>query len=108
MLITKTRTTIIALLASCSFAAASMAPAISHADPKSGGTTAITCSGGSKPGDIRETTTNVTINGKWNLTASTKEICGSDGEWHQVVSLVLNPLPPRPSLKGSAMKSAGA
>ena len=105
MLITKTRTTIIALLASCSFAAASMAPAISHADPKSGGTTAITCSGGSKPGDIRETTTNVTINGKFAGSFTYKQVCGSDGAWHTVASLVSNPLPSRPSFSGSAVKS---
>jgi len=87
MLGTKIRRTIAALVASASLAGVAVAPAVSQADQKSGGGTATTCGGSSKPGDIMETTTTITINGKWDMTVKTKEICGSDGKWHVVVNL---------------------
>ena len=88
-MLTKTRTIIITLVASASFAIATVAPAVSQAETKSG-SSPVTCSGGSSPGDIKTTSTTTVIkgtNGTKVKVEETKEICGSDGQWHKVESL---------------------
>ncbi len=94
MFSTKTRSTIVALVASLSFTVAAVAPAVSQAKPK-GQTTAVTCpdegfSGGpGQPGDIAYN--KYTIVGPDGLTlvgVEDKMICGSDGKWHKVVEVV--------------------
>ena len=75
---TRIRTIIISLIAASSFATATIAPAVSQADA----TAPVTCSGGGKPGDKGVST--VTINGK--VVKEAKYICGSDGQWHEVVN----------------------
>jgi hypothetical protein len=93
MLSTKTRTTIIALVASASFVTASAAPAVSSARPVKKGVT-VTCpdttgQGAGQPGEIRTTEWNVILpDGTWGVERETK-ICGSDGKWHKVVARVL-------------------
>jgi hypothetical protein len=109
MLITKTRTTIIALVASASFAVTSAAPTVSSARPVKKGTT-VTCpdvtgSGPGQPGEIRTTEWNVILpDGTWGVEKETK-ICGSDGKWHKVVALVLSGT--SALLPGSAVTSIG-
>jgi hypothetical protein len=91
-MLTKTRTTLITLVAACSFGVASVAPAVSQARPVKKGTT-VTCpdtngAGVGQPGDIRTDEWNVVLpNGTWGVEKETK-ICGSDGKWHKVVALV--------------------
>src|SRR5271169_7157820 len=80
---TKIRTAIITLIAAGSFATATVAPAVSQADPANGPSVTCPGDGPAQPGD--EKTTVVTIKFK-NGTETTKikEVCGSDGEWHVV------------------------
>jgi hypothetical protein len=80
----KIRTLILTVVASCSFATASFAPAVSQADSKD--KAKVTCDG-SSPGDILETTVTVKKNGKEVASYTTKQICGSDGKWHDVSNL---------------------
>jgi hypothetical protein len=84
----KIRTIILSLLAAGGFAAASIAPAVSHADSKSKGKE-VTCDG-AQPGDILETTVTVKKNGKEVVSITRRQICGSDGKWHDVVSLEIS------------------
>lgn len=92
MLSTKTGTIIATLVASLSFAATTVVPAVSQARPAKKGTT-VTCpdtngSGVGQPGDIKTDEWNVILpNGTWGIEKETK-ICGSDGKWHKVVALV--------------------
>jgi hypothetical protein len=93
-MLTKTRTALIALVASVSFAAASTVPAVSSARPIKKGTTAVTCpdingAGTGQPGESRTLSENIILpNGKWGIRSETK-ICGNDGKWHTVVDLVV-------------------
>lgn len=90
-MLTKTRTTLITLLAACSFASATIAPAVSQAQPASGGGSATGCGGNSKVGD--EITVTVTVKrGGQSVSSSYTEKCGSDGKWHIVSSLVGSPI----------------
>jgi hypothetical protein len=59
----------------------------------------VTCAGGSKPGDVKTETFTVTVNGKKVSTETTKSICGSDGEWHEVAKLEVS--------KSSRVSTAG-
>ena len=91
-MLSKTRTVIIALVASASFAATTVAPTVSQAKPVRKGT-AVTCpdtngSGVGHPGDIKTDEWNaINPDGTWRIEKETK-ICGSDGKWHKVVALV--------------------
>jgi len=92
MLTTKTRTTIVALVASASFAVTSVAPAVSSARPVKK-IAAVTCpdidgQGLGAPGEIRTLSQNVIRpDGTWGVQTERK-ICGSDGKWHTVVDMV--------------------
>jgi hypothetical protein len=89
-MLSKTRTTLITLIAACSFATATIAPAVSQAEPASGSGSATGCGGTSKVGD--EITVTVTVKrGTQSVSSSYTEKCGSDGKWH-IVSRVSNPL----------------
>jgi len=79
---TRTRTFLITLIAACSFATATIAPAISEA-AKPVKSKEVTCSGGAKPGDIKTTVT--FVNGK--ITLISQSVCGSDGKWYKVTNL---------------------
>jgi hypothetical protein len=89
MLSTKTRTAIIALVASAGLASASALPAVSQARPivKS---TKVTCpdidgQGAGQPGELRTISWNVIQpDGSFKVEKETK-ICGSDGKWHTVL-----------------------
>ena len=84
-MLTKTRTTLITLIAACSFATATIAPAVSQAEPASGSGSATTCGGVSKVGD--EITVTVTVKrGGQSVSKSYTEKCESDGKWHIVAS----------------------
>ena len=91
-MLSKTRTTIIALVASVSFAGAAIVPTVAQARPKQK-VTAVTCpdttgQGVGQPGEIRTTEWNIILpDGTWS-TEKEKKICGSDGKWHKVVDLV--------------------
>jgi hypothetical protein len=87
----KIRTIIITLIAAGSFATATIAPAVSQADPKSGSTPA-TCSGGGREGDEITVTVTVTRDGQ-SVSKSFTEKCESDGKWH-VISMVQSPTRP--------------
>jgi hypothetical protein len=94
MLSTEIRTTIIALIASSSFAVSSAVPAVSSARPVKK-VTGVTCpdingAGTGQAGEIRTLESNV-INpdGTWGV-EKVRKICGSDGKWHTVVDLVQN------------------
>jgi hypothetical protein len=84
-MLNRTRNTIIILVAAFSFAGTAMVPTVAQA---AGGT----CT---KPGDILETTTTYTLNGKVMVSTKTKEICGKDGKWHTVVDRTSGSEPPR-------------
>jgi hypothetical protein len=90
-MLTRTRTMIVTLTAACSFAATSIAPAVSQAQ-QNDGTQHVTCPGDTpgQPGDIKTTTTTVTTakaNGaKVTVTVTSSEICGEDGQWHKMLS----------------------
>jgi hypothetical protein len=79
---TKIRTTIVSLVAASSLAMAAIAPAVSHAEAKSPAK-AVTCPGGYAPGTKADITQTVA----GGPTKIKHYICGSDGAWHQVVSL---------------------
>jgi hypothetical protein len=81
-MLTKTRTFLITLVAACSFATATIAPAASQA-AKPVKSKEVTCSGGAKPGDIKTTVT--FVNGK--VTSISSSVCGSDGKWYKVTNL---------------------
>src|SRR5271170_3747297 len=94
MFSTKTRNIVIAGLASISFAATAVAPAVSQARPK-GQTTSVTCpdegmgGGTGQPGDIAYNKyTVVGPDGMTLVGVNEKVICGSDGKWHKVVDVV--------------------
>ena len=72
------RTLIIGLIAASSFATAAIAPAVSQAVPAA----PVTCEGGAKPGGTM--VKQFTING--TVVKEKKYICGSDGQWHEVVA----------------------
>lgn len=88
-MLTKTRTTLISLIAAASFATAAIAPAVSQAD-KAKPAPAVTCDGGFQPGDIVENTYTRKVNGKPDIVETTKEICGKDGKWHTVSNLEIS------------------
>jgi hypothetical protein len=91
----KTRTALITLIATCSFATATIAPAVSQAEPASGSGSATGCGGTSKVGD--EITVTVTVKrGAQSVSSSYTEKCGSDGKWHIVSSVVSNPVSTAP------------
>jgi hypothetical protein len=78
----KARTTIITLIAACSFATATVAPAASQADPIEGSGAPVTCSyeGGSyNVGDRISVISGAHYDNYY---------CGSDGEWHKVEQVV--------------------
>ena len=91
-MLSKTRTTIIALVASVSFAGPAIVPTVAQARPKLK-VTAVTCpdttgQGVGQPGEIRTTEQNIILpNGTWGVEKE-KKICGSDGKWHKVVDRV--------------------
>jgi hypothetical protein len=83
-MLSKTRTTIIALALSASFAGAAIVPAASQAnlvlDAKPT-TSTVTCSGGGNPGDKKTET----ITHADGTTSTTTKICGNDGKWHTAI-----------------------
>jgi hypothetical protein len=84
-MLTKTRATLITLIATCSIGTTAIAPAVSQAakvKPKP-----VTCEGGGKPGDIKTETFTIKINGKTVGTETVKSVCGSDGRWHETANL---------------------
>jgi hypothetical protein len=94
MFSTKTRSSIVALVASLSLGVAAVAPAVSQAKPK-GQTVAVTCpdegfSGGpGQPGEIAwNKYTVVGPDGKTLVGVEDEMICGSDGKWHKVANVV--------------------
>jgi hypothetical protein len=90
-MLAKTRTTLITLIAACSFATATIAPTVSQAEPASGSGSATGCGGTSKVGD--EVTVTVTVKrGGQSVSKSYTEKCESDGKWHLVASQVSNPV----------------
>lgn len=90
-MLTKTRTTLITLIAACSFATATIAPAVSQAEPASGSGAPTGCGGTSKVGD--EVTVTVTVKrGSQSVSKSYTEKCEADGKWHVVSSQVSNPV----------------
>jgi hypothetical protein len=96
-MLTKTRTTLITLIAACSFATATIAPAVSQAEPPGGSASATGCGGTSRVGD--EITVTVTVKrGAQSVSKSYTEKCESDGKWHIVASVVSNPVAITPSV----------
>jgi hypothetical protein len=74
----KARTTIITLIAACSFATATIAPAVSQADPIEGEGTPVTCSYEGSTYNAGERISVISGAHYDNY------YCGSDGEWHKV------------------------
>jgi hypothetical protein len=90
-MLSKTRTTIITLVAAFSFGGAAIVPTVAQARAKKPAAP-VTCPdfglGTGKPGDIVETPYNaIDQNGNFYIVHE-KKICGSDGKWHTVVDLV--------------------
>jgi len=75
---TKIRTTIITLIAACSFATATVAPAVSQADPVEGEGTPVSCS---YNGDTYGVGDRISVISGAHYD---NYYCGSDGEWHKV------------------------
>ena len=91
-MLSKTRTTIITLVAAGGFATATIAPAVSQADQKAGSTPAVTCSGGGQVGDEITVTVTVKRGGQSGCSKSYTEKCESDGKWHTRRIPAVNPV----------------
>ena len=102
---TRIRTIMIALAASSAIGTASTLPAVSQADAK-GGSTTVTCEGGAKPGDVDVITVTTVRNGKLLQTGTKKEVCGKDGKWHLVASIVVSGSTLSPTVAELAVKPA--
>jgi hypothetical protein len=92
----KIRTTIITLIAACSFVTATAAPAVSQADPAEGQGTPVTCSynGGTYGvGDRISVISGAHYDNYY---------CGSDGEWHKVEQSVTRKNIPLPITKAAS------
>jgi hypothetical protein len=75
---TKTRTTIVTLIAACSLATATVAPAVSQAEPPEGEGAPVSCSYNGEsfaPGERISVFSGAHYDNYY---------CGSDGEWHKV------------------------
>ena len=105
MFSSRLRTITIVLAVSCAVGTASTLPAVSQADTK-GGTTTVTCEGGAKPGDVDVITITTVRNGKLLQTGTQKEVCGKDGKWHPVASIVVSGSTLSPALAGLPVKPA--
>jgi hypothetical protein len=88
----KSRTTLVAVLASLSFGGASVLPAVSQAKPK-GQTSAVTCpdegfSGGpGQPGEIAYNKYVIVNDAGQFVGVEDEMICGADGKWHKVANI---------------------
>jgi hypothetical protein len=82
MFTTRARTTIITLVAACSFATATVAPAVSQADPIEGEGAPATCSYGGGTYNVGDRISVISGAHYDNY------YCGSDGEWHKVEQVV--------------------
>jgi hypothetical protein len=92
-MLSKTRTSIIALVASASFGGAALVPTVAQAKPKRK-VNQVTCpditgAGVGQPGEERTIEWNeIGSDGSFHI-AREKKICGLDGKWHKVVDRVL-------------------
>jgi hypothetical protein len=92
-MLSKTRTSIVALVLSASCGGAAIVPTVAQAKPKRKGTTVtcpdITGAGTGQPGEERTIEWNeIGPDGNFYI-AKEKKICGLDGKWHKVVDRVL-------------------
>ena len=72
---------------------AALAPAIDQANatPNNGGRGKVTCQGGGEPGDIQTIHTYSYLNGNLVGTTTVKQICGEDGQWHEIKAITVAP-----------------
>jgi hypothetical protein len=70
-----------------------LTPAIDRANatPNNGGRGKVTCQGGAEPGDIQTIHTYTYVNGNLAGQTTLRQICGEDGQWHQIKEIVLAP-----------------
>jgi hypothetical protein len=70
-----------------------LTPVINRADatPNNGGRGKVTCQGGGEPGDIQTIHTYIYVNGNLAGQTTLRQICGDDGQWHQIKEIVLAP-----------------
>jgi hypothetical protein len=70
---------------------ASLTPAIDHANaaPNNGGRGKVTCQGGREPGDIQTIHTYIYVNGNLVGQTTLQQICGEDGQWHQIKEITV-------------------